>query len=77
LDARDSQGNWYKSEIVDVDSKAQKVKVHFHEWAPKWDEWLSVTSICNCRGQCGCDARMAALGSQTRFTIKGVCSSPL
>ncbi|KAJ8608288.1 hypothetical protein CTAYLR_010380 [Chrysophaeum taylorii] len=41
VDAKDSEGRWFDSVIVDVgENKQDRVKVHFKGWSTKWDAWL-------------------------------------
>ncbi|KAH8074701.1 ubiquitinyl hydrolase [Aureococcus anophagefferens] len=38
VDARDSEGRWFDSVVVEVDGS--KVKVHFRGWSSRWDTWV-------------------------------------
>ncbi|KAH8055863.1 ubiquitin-protein transferase [Aureococcus anophagefferens] len=38
VDARDSEGRWFDSVVVDVDGS--RVKVHFRGWSTRWDSWF-------------------------------------
>ena len=38
VDARDSEGRWFDSVVVDVEGS--KVKVHFRGWSARWDTWI-------------------------------------
>ncbi|DAZ94965.1 TPA: hypothetical protein N0F65_000060, partial [Lagenidium giganteum] len=44
IDARDTEGKWYESRVVELDESAGKVKVHYRGWTSKWDEWLKFMS---------------------------------
>jgi hypothetical protein len=41
-DARDSHGHWYHSIIVA--RRGSDVLVHFKNWRPGWNEWISVNN---------------------------------
>jgi hypothetical protein len=45
LSARDSEGKWYASEIIDGKPSANTYKVHYCGWDDKWDEWLDPTRL--------------------------------
>jgi Caspase domain/RNA binding activity-knot of a chromodomain len=45
LEARDSEGNWYISEILDWKGSNRTYKVHFYGWDSKWDEWLNASRL--------------------------------
>ena len=45
LDARDSEGKWYASEIIDGKPSAGSYKVHYCGWDDKWDEWVDPTRL--------------------------------
>ncbi len=45
IDAQDSQGLWYASEILAFDEAKGRYRVHFYGWDSKWDEWLSPDRI--------------------------------
>ena len=46
LQACDSHGTWYDAKVVDVRGlgSSRDVKVHFHGWSKRHDEWLGATS---------------------------------
>lgn len=37
IDAKDSEGRWFDSRIVEVDR--DRVKVHYNGWSSRWDNW--------------------------------------
>jgi hypothetical protein len=45
LEARDSEGNWYTSEIIGSKPGASTYKVHFYGWDSKWDEWVGISRL--------------------------------
>jgi hypothetical protein len=45
MEARDSQGNWYTSEILNWKRTNGTYKVHFYGWDSKWDEWVSASRL--------------------------------
>ena len=45
LDARDSEGKWYSSEIIDGKPSAGAYKVHYCGWDDKWDEWVDAKRL--------------------------------
>jgi Caspase domain/RNA binding activity-knot of a chromodomain len=45
VDARDSQGNWYTSEILAWKQSNRTYKVHFYGWESKWDEWVNESRL--------------------------------
>jgi hypothetical protein len=45
LSARDSEGKWYSSEIIDGKPSANTYKVHYCGWDDKWDEWVAPTRL--------------------------------
>jgi ubiquitin carboxyl-terminal hydrolase 4/11/15 len=57
IDAKDTEGKWYESRIVDV--KDESVYVHYNGWSSKWDEWHPKTS-----------ARLAAKNTHTTGPFK-------
>ena len=38
IDAKDSEGRWFDSRIVEVDR--DRVKVHYNGWSSRWDSWV-------------------------------------
>ena len=40
LEAKDSEGKWYVSEIIHWRNGASPYRVHFYGWDSKWDEWV-------------------------------------
>ena len=41
IDAKDSEGRWFDSRIVEVDKdRAPEVKVHYNGWSERWDTWV-------------------------------------
>lgn len=44
VEARDSAKNWYKSKIIQVDLEKNKVKIHFHGWNSRYDQWHDANS---------------------------------
>jgi hypothetical protein len=45
VEARDSQGNWYTSEILNWKRSNRLYKVHFYGWESKWDEWVNASRL--------------------------------
>ena len=45
LEARDSEGKWYASEIIDGKPSAGTYKVHYCGWDDKWDEWVAANRL--------------------------------
>lgn len=41
-DVRDKFGKWLKAEVVETKSSGRLVKIHYHGWDRKWDEWIDV-----------------------------------
>jgi hypothetical protein len=44
VDAKDTVGKWYESEIKEINTEKKQVFVHYIGWAPKWDRWLPMDS---------------------------------
>jgi len=44
VDAKDTVGKWYESEIKEVNHEKKQVFVHYINWAPKWDRWIAMDS---------------------------------
>jgi hypothetical protein len=40
LEARDSEGKWYPSEIIDAKPDGSSYRVHYAGWDDKWNEWV-------------------------------------
>ena len=70
LDAKDQHNVWYAATVVDIASSGTQALIHFHGWASKWNELLSLDSLCNCKAKCTCGQRLAAHGVQSRFTVR-------
>ena len=45
LDARDSEGKWYPSEIIDAKPDGSSYRVHYVGWDDKWNEWVDATRL--------------------------------
>jgi RNA binding activity-knot of a chromodomain/Caspase domain len=45
LDARDSEGKWYASEIIDGKPSAGSYKIHYCGWDDNWDEWVDSSRL--------------------------------
>ena len=45
LEARDSEGGWYVSEIINWRNGPSPYRVHFYGWDSKWDEWVGPTRL--------------------------------
>ncbi|MEP6668342.1 MAG: Tudor-knot domain-containing protein [Chthoniobacter sp.] len=45
LDARDSEGKWYPSEILDAKPDGSSYHVHYVGWDDKWNEWVDATRL--------------------------------
>ena len=45
LEARDQEGKWYPSEILDWKRAGNSYRVHFAGWDDKWDEWVDVARL--------------------------------
>lgn len=41
VDALDFVAMWYTASIIDTDPENDEVLIHYDNWDPKWDEWLS------------------------------------
>lgn len=70
VDAKDRQGNWYKSDVIDIDQQGKLALIHFHGWSAKWREEIPLISLCYCKSKCHCGQRLALPGRQSRFTPK-------
>ena len=44
VDCRDSHGKWLRAEVIES-ADGGKVKVHFHRYAPKFDEWVLAADV--------------------------------
>eukprot|EP00039_Didymoeca_costata_P031203 m.33653 g.33653 ORF g.33653 m.33653 type:complete len:734 (+) comp8580_c0_seq2:184-2385(+) len=44
LDAVDGTDHWYPAEVKEMDSKENKVLVHFPGWSKRHDEWITIGS---------------------------------
>jgi len=45
LSARDSEGKWYASEILDAKPDGSSYRVHYAGWDDKWNEWVDATRL--------------------------------
>lgn len=45
LEARDQEGKWYPSEILDWKQAGNSYRVHFAGWDDKWDEWVDAARL--------------------------------
>jgi|GEM_PF-1300479 len=45
LEARDSEGKWYVSEILDWRPARAAYRIHFYGWDSKWDEWVDTSRL--------------------------------
>ena len=45
LDARDKEGKWYASEIIDAKPDGSSYRVHYAGWDDKWNEWLDAAHL--------------------------------
>lgn len=45
LDARDKEGKWYASEVIDAKPDGSSYRVHYAGWDDKWNEWLDVKRL--------------------------------
>lgn len=45
VDARDSEGKWYPSEIIGWRPASPNYRVHFYGWASKYDEWVDFSRL--------------------------------
>ncbi len=43
FDVVDSVARWTLAEVIDVDRRAQRVKVSFSHWPAKYDTWIDVS----------------------------------
>ena len=42
-DALDTFGEWFQAKVIEVEDNL-RVKIHYHGWPARYDEWLVVTS---------------------------------
>lgn len=35
---------WYPAKVVRVDERLKRIKVHFHKWQKRFDEWVNMVS---------------------------------
>lgn len=45
IDARDSEGKWYASEILNWNPRNSTYRIHFYGWDSKWDEWVGPSRL--------------------------------
>jgi hypothetical protein len=38
VDVKDMYAKWYEADIIRVDPASNRVVVHYHGWASRWDE---------------------------------------
>src|SRR5207248_1308543 len=43
IEAKDFQGNWYVSQVLD--RKPRSYRVHFCGWEDRWDEWVDTSRM--------------------------------
>ena len=44
VDALDIENKWYTAYILNIDQKSGKVKIHYDDWADRFDEWIDPQS---------------------------------
>mgnify|MGYP006100620833 CR=1 FL=1 len=46
VQALDAYNDWFDAKVVSErgEGEAREVKVHFHGWKPRWDEWILAES---------------------------------
>ncbi|XP_019853492.1 PREDICTED: PHD finger protein 20-like isoform X2 [Amphimedon queenslandica] len=42
LEANDKFGKWFLANILELDVKSERAKVHFRGWSSRFDEWISL-----------------------------------
>jgi hypothetical protein len=45
VDCKDSHGKWYRSIVLKMNKKNQLVYIHYLNWSPQWDEWISLDAF--------------------------------
>lgn len=47
LDIKDVVNKWWEAEIIG--KRENHIKVHYKNWSEKWDEWINISPVCDCK----------------------------